>query len=331
MTIVVVPREQFSVAPLSLETLYTCTENVFHLVYVDGRSPRRLREHLERSARQRGFRLLRSETYLSPNQARNWGLQHVSTDYVVFMDNDVLVTPGWLRHLRACAEQTGAWAVGPLYLEGDPRQQIIHMAGGAYAFEGERPRRLFRTTHVLQQTRLTTLAEPLRRGPCDFIEFHCMLVRREVFDRLGPLDEALLNTREHLDLCLQIQAAGGSVYFEPEAVVTYRAPPPLAVTDIPYFMLRWSEDWTRRALSHFIAKYGLDPTYHERSVIAAARRAIVFAPVARAASRILGKRGGHWVHQGLSRTERIINRLLVRGSGVGSRSLTYRGSAPRQP
>lgn len=43
----------------------------------------------------------------------------------------------------------------------------------------------------------------------DFVEFHCVLVRTAAFDSIGPLDEGLLSSREHLDLCLQVRANGG--------------------------------------------------------------------------------------------------------------------------
>jgi GT2 family glycosyltransferase len=114
ITIVVVPRERFSLSARTLESLYAHTTEPFRLVYVDGRSPSRIRRHLEAQARARGFRLVRSDRYLSPNQARNLGLRHVETEYVVFMDNDVLLTPGWLEALVGCADATGAEVVGPL-------------------------------------------------------------------------------------------------------------------------------------------------------------------------------------------------------------------------
>ena len=297
-TIIVVAREQFSVAQRSLASIYQHTMEPFELVYVDGNSPKALGRHLREKSKLDGFTLLRSDGYLSPNRARNWALDHVTTRYVVFVDNDLIVSPGWLSHLRRCAEQTGAWAVGPLYLEGDPADQIIHMAGGSYEFHGQRPNRRLGTRHLLQKERLQELEQPLNRSECDFVEFHCVLVRREVFDRIGSLDEGLLNTREHLDLCMRIHEAGGAVCLEPRSVVTYKAPPPLAAADIPFFMLRWSEDWTRRSLRHFIAKYDLDRSYEARSEIAAARSRFLPAderrpPRLRGARRAAGLPGDH--------------------------------------
>ena len=108
VTVVVVPREQFSVAKRSLDSIYEHTRIPFELIYIDGNSPANLKGWLEESARHRGFNLLRSNAYLSPNQARNWALLHVRTPFVAFVDND-------LSHNLAVLELA---AEGPEYMAG---------------------------------------------------------------------------------------------------------------------------------------------------------------------------------------------------------------------
>src|SRR5690606_3710530 len=137
VTVAVVPRERFSVALRSLESLYANTSEPFELVYVDGNSPRDVRDGLRQQARERGFTLVRTERYLSPTQARNIALQRVQTPYVLFVDNDVFFADGWLTRLLDCAEDTGAWVVGPLPFEGELADARIHNAGGFCRFEGE--------------------------------------------------------------------------------------------------------------------------------------------------------------------------------------------------
>src|SRR6266516_1506210 len=118
VTIVVVPREQFSKSQISLESIYAATPPPFRLVYVDGNSRSSLRRYLEQQAAARGFQLIRTENYLTSNEARNLGRREVCTEYVAFLDNDVFVQPGWLQTLLRCAVETGAWVVGPLYCYG---------------------------------------------------------------------------------------------------------------------------------------------------------------------------------------------------------------------
>src|SRR5262245_19121199 len=103
VTIVVSQRERFGDSARSLDSIYEHSDAPFDLVYVDGGSPRYVRDYIATAASARGFKLIRSEVFLSPNQARNLGLYHVRTRYVVFIDNDVVVSPGWLTPLIACA------------------------------------------------------------------------------------------------------------------------------------------------------------------------------------------------------------------------------------
>jgi len=113
-TVVTVPREHFSTAPLSLSRLldHTCAPR--RLVYIDGGSPRRWRRELEQLAIEHDFTLVRTDCFLTPNEARNLGFGFVDTEFVAFVDQDVIVSPNWLGALESCAADTGATIVGPL-------------------------------------------------------------------------------------------------------------------------------------------------------------------------------------------------------------------------
>jgi GT2 family glycosyltransferase len=319
VTIVVVPRERFSLSARSLETLYRETEPPFRLVYVDAGFPSRIRHHLESESRRRGFQIVRTEHYLSPNQARNLGLRLVTTKYVVFLDNDVIVTPGWLRTLVTCAEETDASVVGPLYLMGELTQQIVHMAGGTVEFEGNGGVPVFREHHHFPHTPLSAIEEPLIRRAVDVVEFHCMLVRREVFTRLGRLDEGLLSANEHIDLCLSVKQSGGLVYLEPRAVVTYIGPRPLAASDLPYFLLRWSDAWNAASIRHFNRKWNVRVEDDFSTWLTDHRRTFL-EPLHRQLHRVVGWRIGTWIERVLVHpVETASNRLIVWAASKPSR------------
>lgn len=255
VTIVVVPRERFSFAPRCLSSIYHKDSHFpFDLIYVDFRTPGPVKRLLEREALQKGFRLLSAHDYLSPNQARNLAWREVQTKYTVFLENDMLVTPGWLEALVQCAEETGAWIVGPLYLIGEIERQTIHMAGGTIQIKEHGGRRVLYDEQYLFETRIVDVQVPLRRQEWDYVEFHCMLLRTDLLDRLGPLDEKLSH-HEHIDICMAARKAGGAVYLEPKAVTAYVPPPPCEWWDLPYFMLRWSEAWNLASARHFNEKW----------------------------------------------------------------------------
>ena len=258
VTVVVVPREQFGMAPASLASVRAENDIPHELVYVDGNSPPVLSAELARQANAGELTLVRRDYYLSGNEARNLGLRHVRTRYVLFLDNDVLVWPGCLAALVRCAEETDAWVVGPLYCIGTPDSQIVHTAGADLRiFEEEGRRRLHERHHHCDRPAADVRAE-IGCTPRGEVEFHCLLARTEVFEKLGALDEGLVSYFDHTDFCLTVAKAGGTIFADTGAVVTYVPPPPLAWSDLPYFLLRWSALWYEQSLRHFCRKWGLD-------------------------------------------------------------------------
>ncbi|WP_421657689.1 glycosyltransferase family 2 protein [Leptothermofonsia sp. ETS-13] len=261
VTIVVSPRERFSFTQQNLESIYAHTAIPFSLIYVDGGSPANIQRYLMAQAQVKGFKLIRTEQYLAPNQARNLAIPHVNTRYLLFIDNDVVVSPGWLDHLLQCAEETGAAIVCPLTCIGKELHQTIHLAGGeARILEEETEKGIKRKVHekhYFVNRPVADVRDQLQRQQCEFAEFHCMLVQADVFRQVGLLDEGLLSTREHIDFCLSVTQAGGTVFCEPASVVTYVPELQFNLADLSFFLLRWSDAWEIASLEHFSHKWNL--------------------------------------------------------------------------
>jgi GT2 family glycosyltransferase len=262
VTIIVVPRERFSHTERTLENIYEHTTVPFKLVYVSGKSPARIRRYLELESQRRGFRLIHAPRYLAPNQARNLGIREANTKYTVFLDNDALVSPQWLESLVQCAEETDAWVVGPVYFIGEFERQIVHMAGGTVHFKDHDGKRVLYEEQYCLNTPLAALREPLLRRTCGHLEFHCLLVRTDVFGKVGPLDEELRSVHEHIDFCMEVRRAGGTVYLEPKSRTSYIPPPPCTWWDLPFFMMRWSEEWNVATARHFNTKWDVSSVVH---------------------------------------------------------------------
>lgn len=254
VTLVVVPRDHFCDTQESLESLYAHTDGAFSLIYVDGGSPPRVAEYLKREAASRGFRLIRTEQYLSPNQARNIGARDVATRYIVFVDNDVVMAPNWLAPLVDCAEKTGAAIVSPLTFERRPVHTILHFAGGRASIDAK-------TAEGGVERHMIDLIfsehAPATREDTECAEFHTMLVRTEAFRKVGGLDEKFLSSRENIDFCMAVRQAGGTIYLEPESRITYLPPEQLRLSDLPFFVLRWSDAWDRTSFHRLRDKWSL--------------------------------------------------------------------------
>ncbi|MGF1459198.1 MAG: glycosyltransferase family 2 protein [Leptolyngbyaceae cyanobacterium] len=258
ITIVVVPRERFSCTQASLESIYQHTQMPFDLIYIDGNSPPKVQSYLQHEASERKFSIIRTEHYLFPNQARNIGRVHVKTPYLVFIDNDVLVTPGWLTALLQCAEKHQADVVGPLMCHHEPLHEEIHFAGGeSHVWVDKTGRRRLREKMYRQGQKVEAVKHFLTTEATELAEFHCVLVKQSIFEKVGALDEEMCNTKEHLDFCMAVREQGGTVYFAADSVVTYVPGPPLEWGDLHYYMLRWSDDWTLRSLRRLKEKWNL--------------------------------------------------------------------------
>lgn len=57
----------------------------------------------------------------------------------------------------------------------------------------------------------------------DVVYGACFMVRREIFSRIGLLDEGLFMYYDEIDLCYRIKRAGGSIYFTDDVTVIHYA------------------------------------------------------------------------------------------------------------
>ncbi len=315
ITIIITPRERFSYTHESLESIFQYTTTPFDLIYVDGGSPKPIQKYLQEQSGTRGFQLIRTEHYLAPNQARNLAIPRVRTKYVVFVDNDVIVSPDWLERLLQCAEETDAAIVCPLTCIGKPLHQTIHLAGGEAHIRVEANEhgihRKVHEKHYFVNRPVAEVRNYLHRQQCEFAEFHCMLVRTDIFEKIGLLDERLLSTREHIDFCMTVTAAGGTVFCEPASVVTYVPGLQFEWAELSFFFLRWSDAWELASLEHFCHKWNLsrkDKNFKKRYKHMGHRRHQAFLrPLVRHLSM------GHnnpWLEEQLIPLERALNRAI---------------------
>ncbi|HHP7230887.1 MAG TPA: glycosyltransferase family 2 protein [Xenococcaceae cyanobacterium] len=312
VTIIVSPRERFSYTRQSLESIYQHTKIPFKLIYIDGNSPGHINRYLKAQAKQKNLVQLRTNYYLAPNHARNLGLAYADTKYLVFIDNDVIVSPGWLSHLVQCAEATNATVVGPLMCQNEPVHETVHFAGGeSHIYYDIKGRRRLREKMYLQGKKVAEVRDRLKRQPTELAEFHCVLVRTAIFEQIGKLDTGMLNTKEHLDFCLQVRAAGGTIYFEPNCLVTYVPGEALELTDIPYYMLRWSDAWVLESLKRLQAKWHLaEDSYFTSKYrgLGWRRRDTLIYPLIRTLN--FGKMSHFWENI-LTRIDKRLNRYLT--------------------
>ncbi|HET9046777.1 MAG TPA: glycosyltransferase [Casimicrobiaceae bacterium] len=256
-TLVMTARERHSLADAAIDGVLRATARPYRFLYLDVKSPPWLRARLAARAAAGELEVVPFDTPLWPQEARLRVAADIDTDYTVFLDNDVDVAPGWLDALVRCADETGAGIVGPLYLWGDGvKPPTIHMAGGVLCETADGTHRVLEERHELQDADAAAAAA-LTRRPCDYVEFHCMLVRTSLLRGDSILDGRLRCVHEHIDASLTAKERGSATVFEPAARVTYLALADYRLDDLAFFRSRWTSAETEANIATFCRKWNV--------------------------------------------------------------------------
>jgi len=248
-------RERYALTLTAIDSIVCNTSTPYRFIYLDSESPDWLREQLRNRPE---LNVIRFDKPLWPQQARVRIAGSIETDYVVFIDNDVQVRPGWLDALVACADDTGAGIAGPLYLWGDgTTPEKIHMAGGKLTEMHEEGGRVLDEFHQLINEFPEAVANELYRRPCDFVEYHCMLIRTALIKDGRLLDPDIHCVHEHIDTALAARQLGYDVFLEPSARVTYLAFNEYLLSDLTLFRDRWSQDEAEASIEAFSRKWNV--------------------------------------------------------------------------
>lgn len=148
-----------------IESIQPNTKIPYRLILVDNGSDNETRNYLQQLAQQNGnITLIRNKENLGFVKAVNQGLRESNAPYVCVVNNDTVVTDGWLSRLMDLAEG---------------RPEI-----GLVTPQSESPGRLT----VDEYAKLLALkkGEHIETNQCLWF---CVLVKREVIDKVGYLDE----------------------------------------------------------------------------------------------------------------------------------------------
>ncbi|OOZ40609.1 hypothetical protein BOW53_07085 [Solemya pervernicosa gill symbiont] len=258
-TIVVSPRERFSSVIPSLKSIFNTVDDSVPVIVVEGVTPTEIRAEIKALQSERPFKHIALSYPVTPNEARNIGAAEVETEFVLFADNDIEYEAGWLEALERNADENDADAVAPLIFIGPCETVTIHHAGGKLHHERDGANLILSEQHRFMNVPLeeveAQLSDPsmLENEVC---EFHCMLMRKDLYDRMGGLDERLI-TREQMDFALRCMDMGTKVTFEKDSRVTYRAYDPFNSVDLQYHLFRWSDERAVESIKAFEETWGV--------------------------------------------------------------------------
>lgn len=164
-----------------------------------------------------GVELFRSERNLGFAGGVNLGLRRTAGQVVVLMNSDVLASAETLKEAaEALLAQPGVGALSPSLWTPEGKPQ-------AFAFgDDQTPWYLFRRG-LKALLGLGPMHQWDVRQPVgvDWVSGACMLVRREVIEQVGLLDEQFFLYFEDNDWCLRMRKAGWRVLYDPRFKVTH--------------------------------------------------------------------------------------------------------------
>jgi GT2 family glycosyltransferase len=192
----------------TLGALLANTESCYELIVVDNGSPDDTVERL--TGQTENVRLVQNSSNLGFGVACNQGASHARGEFLVFLNSDVLVAPGWLAPLVGRGASVRVGAAGPRFLDPDG---TVQEAGPL----------LYRGGATSPHGRAEVDAQGSRRPRIvDYVSAACLLVRRRAFDDVGGFDAAFgAGYYEDVDLCLALARCGFLTVVEPRSTVTH--------------------------------------------------------------------------------------------------------------
>jgi GT2 family glycosyltransferase len=155
--------------------------------------------------------ILKNQSVFNYSAYNNLGARHAHGDLLLFLNNDVeVIDPCWLDELVQWAERSEIGAVGAklLYPDGSIQHAgiVVGMEGhGSHVFMGQREGYTspFGSVDWYRDVSAVTGA--------------CLMMRREVFEKIGAFDENYLLVFNDIEICVRVLAHGYRVVYNPFA------------------------------------------------------------------------------------------------------------------
>ena len=160
-------------------------------------------------------------TFLPENRGttapRNLGFAKASGEHLLVIDSDIhFREPVLERLIEQLAADPSIGIIAPRLIFPDGRRQI---STGVFPTLGRKLERLFRL-RTLERRDARVLQSS---GAVDYAISAFWLMRRDLIDRIGPLDERIFYAPEDVDFCLRAWLHGKRVVYRPDLEVVHDA------------------------------------------------------------------------------------------------------------
>lgn len=255
---IIVPiYNSLSYAQECLQSILAYTDsNTYRLIIINDASDKNTTRYLENlSSKHPAITLKRNSENLGFVKSCNLGITISNNDFVVLVNSDVIVTPGWLNRLIDCAEtDIKIAAVNPF--TNHAAQIALALAPGA---------NFFGMDELLKNSSTVTIADVVT---C--VGF-CLLLRRSALEDVGVFDEIYGHGYgEESDLCMRLTTQGYRTVVATNVYVYHKGSGSFKNRDDRYRHNRaiFDSRWRREYKQQFHAFRKSDPLRESRALFA---------------------------------------------------------------
>ena len=160
---------------------------------------------------------------LGTTVSRNMGIRMARGQYLFILDSDTIVPKGTLTKLVGAAQSLPVsegeiWIIHPKLVYPDGRFQE---SARRYPTVLTKVFRLLRWENARRRDESIESVLDLQSTPVDYAIAAAWFVPRQVFDRIGLLDERIFYSPEDVEFCARCWREGLSVWYFPEAEIIH--------------------------------------------------------------------------------------------------------------
>jgi GT2 family glycosyltransferase len=176
--------------------------------------------------------------------------------YVLLLNPDTILRPGavdWLLQFMEAHPKVGIAGSRLEGTDGTPHQSAFRFPG--VLSELESGTRIALVSWLLR-SRLVPLPVPADACEVEWVAGASMIVRRELFEAIGLLDERYFMYFEEVDFCLRARKAGWPCWYIPQSRVVHMVGQSSGVTDASQARKRRPRYWFASRRRFFLTHYG---------------------------------------------------------------------------
>jgi glycosyltransferase involved in cell wall biosynthesis len=261
VTLIIPTRNYLKLLQLCVDVIYQrTTYRPFEIIIVDNQSDDLATlNYLARLDKERGVRVLPYDAPFNYAAINNFAVKHARGDIIGLLNNDLeVITPEWLEEMVSYAVQPEIGAVGAMLYY--PNKTIQHAGvilglGGTPGVAG----------HAYQERPPGYSSQASRALLCQnfsAVTAACLIIRRQVFEEVGGLDETNLAIAfNDVDLCLRIRERGYRNLWTPYAELYHNESASRGYEETPEKRERFAKecDYMRRRWGKLLEN---DPAYN---------------------------------------------------------------------